>query len=263
MIFKILIIIILIILLIHYKSFKKINKDINIIQFNEFNKNAYEKSISLKQPIILYDFLLELNSFNELSFESLKDIDNLKIIVNKNEINLNEYIEKIEKNDFYEIDFVYLENNFLLSYFDLNLKNELNLLTSPLSIHTSKNITIAPIDYLSPLVYTNFERNIFLIYEGLVEFYIYKPSDINNLYFNKKDNIYYQSEIVDIFNIDNKNNYENFKNTNYITIKLYKGQVLILPNNYPYSYKIIEPSLIINSKSDSFFSFLFNLKNIA
>lgn len=261
MILKIIIFIVLIIILIHYKNYNKSNTDIEIIQLNIFNKEEYDKILNIKQPIILYDFLKDKDSFNELSFDSLKDIDNMKIILNNNsEIFLKEYIEKIEKED---IDISYYENNLILSYIDLPLDKELKLLVSPLSIHTSKNFTIVPKNYLTPLVYTSFDKNIFFNYEGLLEFYIYNKKDINNLYFEKRDKIYNVSKIDNILDKENNDiNYPNSKNSNYITIRLYKGQVLILPNNLPYCYKSIEPSLIINSKSETIFSFIFNLKNI-
>jgi len=261
MMIKIIVIIIVFILFIHYKNYNKYNKNIEIIQLNIFNKKEYEKILNLKQPIILYDFLSYTDSFNELSFDSLRDINNMKIILNdKTEIELKDYIEKIEKED---IEKEYYENNDILSYIDLPLDKELNLLISPLSIYKSKNFTITYKNYISPLVYTNFDKNIFLNYEGLLEFYIYNKSDISNLYFEKKNKIYYISKINNILEKEeNEINYPNIKNTNYITIRLYKGQVLILPNYIPYCYKSIEPSLLINSKSETIFSFLFNLKNI-
>tara|TARA_B100001094_G_scaffold293595_1_gene313568 strand:- start:4454 stop:5251 length:798 start_codon:yes stop_codon:yes gene_type:complete len=263
MIIKIIIIILLILTFIHYKHYNKKNNEINIIQINEFDKTIYENSIKLKQPIILFDFLQELRSYNELSFNSLKDINNINILINNKEINFNTFIENIEKNEINEIDYVYYENNNILSYIELPLNEELKLLTSPISIYKSKNLTIAHTDYISPLLYTNFDRNIFLLYEGLLEFYIYKPNDIQNLYFNKKNNIYFISQIENILNKDkNKLEFPNMYNSEYITVRLYKGQTLILPNNYPYTYKVIEPILMINSKSDTIFSSIFNIKNI-
>ena len=261
MILKIIILIIILIIYIHYKIFNKNNNKIEIIQLNEFNKQDYEKIINLKQPIVLYDFLKNTNSYNELSFDSLKDINNMKIILTDNsEIDLNNYIDRIERED---IDVEYYENNNILTYIDLTIDKELKLLTSPLSVYKSMNLTIAPKNYLSPLVYTNFERNIFLNYEGLIEFYIYTKNDIKNLYFDKKDKIYYISKIKNILDKDNNDiNFPLSKNLNYITIRLYKGQSLILPNYIPYCYKVLEPILLINSKSDNIFSFIFNLKNI-
>ena len=191
MIIKLITIIILIFLIFHYKIFNKKNNKIEVYQLNEFDKQSYEKSINSKQPIILYNFLNELISFNKLSFDSLKDMDNMKIIVNNKEIDLVEFINNVENNIVNDIDYVYYENNNILDYIDLPLNNELKLLTSPISVYKSKNLTIAPIDYMSPLLYTNFERNVFMIYEGSIELYIYKPLDIKNLYFNKKYNIYY------------------------------------------------------------------------
>ena len=39
-------------------------------------------------------------------------------------------------------------------------------------------------------------------------------------------------------------------------------QAIILPNHYPYCYKVNESTLLINSKSDTIFTFVYNLKNI-
>ena len=263
MIIKIIIIPIIVILLLHYKNYSIKNDDIEIIQINEFDKNIYEKSLKLKQPIVLYDFLNNLVSFNLLSFDSLKDLDNMSILISDKEVNIKEFVENIESNNILELDYVYIEDNKILTYLDLPLNDELKLLTSPLSIHKSKNLSIIHKDYISPLVYTTFERNFYLNYEGEVEFYIYKPKDIDNLYFKKKNQIYYESDVENILNKEkNELEYPNIYQSNYITIKLYKGQALILPNHYPYCYKVNESTLLINSKSDTIFSFVYNLKNI-
>ena len=86
MIIKIIIIILIFFIFIHYKQFNKKNEEINIIQLNEFNKTEYDNSNKLKQPIILFDFLKELISYNLLSFNSLKDMNNIQILVNNKKL---------------------------------------------------------------------------------------------------------------------------------------------------------------------------------
>ena len=230
MILRIIIIILIIIIIFHYKKFKNNNDKIEVVQINVFDKNNYEQMISKKQPIILYNYLLDLLSFQYISLYSLKEL-NMKIYIDENEYLLKDFIIDIENNN---TNLAYYENNMLLTYIDIDINKEIKKIVSPLSIYNSINLTIAPVNFKSPLVYTTFERNIFMIYQGEIELYLYKQSDIPNLDFIKTNSIYYTS-----------NKYEN--NLEKITIKLNRSNVIIIPNNIPYYYKIIEPSVIINS----------------
>ena len=134
-----------------------------------------------------------------------------------------------------------------------NIKNSLNYYNIPLCVKHNIVIKNEAQDKLNNLVIQNNYRSLFLQVKGTKKFFIFKPCDKQNLYFDKKNKTQ-----VDFFN-QNLNIYPNIDKSKYIEIIIRENQMIHIPYKFIYCSQALDDNSYIVSNSESIFSYF--LKN--
>ena len=261
MFFKIILILLIIIVIslyiIHIYKHYKLTSNYEILQLNEFNKDLFEDYIGLKQPLILMNTLTEIDLFEKLHNDELS--------TRNIELNYSDSINSSnpKKISFKDNDKLFIFEDFIQSALLLTKEyyQFIKSLLSNITIWNDTSITIFKKEMISPIIKMNYNRNLYMLFDGEIIFTLYPPKYDKYMYEHAKTP-YYSISIIHPKTINDekeKAKYPLFKNAFSIDIIMRPGQILSIPPFWWYSIECKKNCVLISNKSDTIFTRMVNM----
>mgnify|MGYP001217001335 CR=1 FL=1 len=264
----ILIIIIIIYFLIIIRFNNKTNNEYTIYQMYNPSKEVLEDNLSKLSPSIITNSLDNYPEISKINIDFLKQqtSKNLKISLYKHESKKStliystldsflKFIEQIKETSKLSTYYYILDDQDILKKIGMydKFNTYANYYLCPWTIMKNYKLSIEYQNFKSDIFQVDNNRLLILHLEGSRKYYLFNPDQQSKLYPSNKYNNGYKKSLINFWDTKQNESYPLFKDSQYMEISIYPGQILYIPNKWWYCYQNIDNNMVVKIES-TFFS---------
>jgi len=239
----------ILILTCHYIRYHKLSSNIEVMQVNLITRDNLEKICLNNQPIIIEKFPIEPS----YKFSLARDVEcslvtDFPSLVPKRKFKLKNIILKYPN-----LKGSIVENKGITNIVDDRFLEVLGQYHSPINFGINHSVSIIDKNLNRHLTSHNMSRNIYIIVDGECEFHLYHPDNTKGISKLNNNHPYYEISFYGEKNVK-------FGNYEYTKFILRKGQGIIIPRHWMFTYFTNSHCIILNSVSGDIVSWATNLK---